>query len=331
MNILINDTLHNIFSGLYPYKINKKFYSGSSTELKLAMEQACADGKRLSDVHSLENYLKTFTPKISEMDISRMMLIATSQGYESLFNVDSNIDTFEVFVIECCERTGLLKPVIIEYVNLLIVMIGKDFTLEMPEYSQSNIKELMYRGVPGAYLLASLNRLGMLEQPFKTTKFGASEETYDIDLSDKNEAIRFLKLASDLSDGTNTIAWARKLYEGGYFELAYRFYSSSGIGAMDLVDRENWKNLSEVKKFNITLLIQELIMILVSVALICFVPSFSYYTGSIVFGSICIVLQLLVWIWSLILYRFEPHELRRFPSALIFILLMCFIIVRIIN
>ena len=172
-------------------------------------------------------------------------------------------------------------------------------------------------GIPMAYYLKGKSQLEAVKE--------------DADAGDSNEdALENIRTASLLGCGEASLYLGRYYYDLGveHWEKSFDYYSSCGIDALSEKDRENFISMMNYRQYNKTMLVYGAIMWIISFLLVCIIPGFSYYTGQTLYGIVTLVLQGLILCGGFLFHRKMPHTSMAAVLFLIFVLLMCFVIVR---
>ena len=329
---------------------SKRFNYDISQEFINAISKSnLEDSSILRDVTSLRSFL--VSNNVPEIDIGRFSLIVSVPGFNKMLDDASsgNIDrvVLDAFVVNAYEQTGLLKFLILEYLSVVFESRGILYPLSFTDkdsdlaridhgnkafyYPYSSYKSildtdgtnsasfegLISMGIPMAYYLKGKNQLETLKE--------------DADADDTNEnALEDIRTASLLGCGEASLYLGRYYFDlgPGHWEKAYDYYSSCGIDALSEKDRENIISLMNFRQYNKTMLIFGSIMWILTFLLVCIIPSFSYYSGQIVYGIVTLVLQGIILGGGFFFHKKMPHTSKALILFLIFVLLMCFVIVR---
>lgn len=329
---------------------SKNFNCDISQEFINAVSKANVESDSLfQDVSSLRTFL--VNNNVPEIDVDRFCLIVSVQGFSKMLKDASSGSVDQIvldsFVVNAYEQTGLLKFLILEYLSIVFESKGilyplsfsdKDSELarvdhgakafyfpyssyknllDMDGDNSSSYEGLMSMGVPRAYYLKGLSQLKSMKA--------------DSNASDDNEqALENIRTASLLGCGEASLYLGRYYFEKGTgsWEKSFDYYSACGVDALSEQDRENLISLMNYRQYNKTMLIYGAIMFAISFILVCLIPGFSYYTGQIVYGIITLAIQGIILAGGFFFHRKMPHTSMAAVLFLIFVLLMCFVIVR---
>ena len=283
--------------------------------------------------------------------------------------INNTVDkaSLDAFVVNAYEKTGLMKFIILEYLSVVFESKGTLYQLSFADadakladinskgtayyFPYSSYKailnkdsintieceNLMSMGVPMAYYIKG-------KQQYLAAKLEALQNTNDSE-DDKDKepsvilkkalnynALKNLKIAALLGYDSASVELGRYYFDLGqaYWEDAYDYYSACGIDALNKDDRDNMISLINYNQYNSRLLVFSGLLWLITLILVCFIPSFSAYAGQTVYGIITLVLQGIVMGVGIFFHRKRPYMSMAFFMFLVFVLLMCFVIARIV-
>ncbi len=275
--------------------------------------------------------------------------------------------SLDSFVVNAYEKTGLMKFIILEYLSVVFDSKGTMYQLSFADadakltdvnargtayyfpYSsykailnkdtidKNDCDNLMAMGVPMAYYIKGSHQL-------KTARLEALKKTKDSE-DDKSkepstvmkkplneEALKNLKTAALLGFDSASVELGRYYFDLGelYWESAYDYYSACGIDALTKEDRDNMISLINFNQYNSRLLVFSGLLWALTLVLACFIPSFSCYAGETVYGIITLVLQAVIIGGGVFAHKKRPYVSMTLIMLLVFVLLMCFVIARIV-
>lgn len=260
---------------------------------------------------------------VSPIEIYQLYMIMNVPGFYRLIDGKDIVQTdINTFIMNAYEKTGLLKPLIINIITVILESIGSvvqiDNITKRRELSEKNfgyiipyalykedIEKLQQtkpeeRNDEYHILLDELVKLGVPK-----AKFIRGQEYFSVSESERT-GFALIREAAEAGDDEAERFLGRYYFENNRLNDAYKHYTSVGAGLLEIQDRQNLITILNSKELNKRLLVFECVFLVVSLLAMLVTPLFSISVVYSIFGILGIVLQIAIVGLSFFRYMIGP-------------------------